>query len=229
MWRRGLSLPGHAVGGCSADVTRFDFPAFNLTDEGSAPTGSLPSALRVESRRAQSGLLTIATTAPRGAGLSEDAGRGYQPQPYARPYQGRRGSAPAHSRAPSIAGRRRADTRRHRPSPTRTRSATAMPSGATSVRARPPAARRSRCSRAIRCSASPSGTACGRRADRGQRPAERHRHQAGPAPGAAGRRHAGPHRTRAPVAQPPARSRSAAHARRPPASRRPPAGTAATR
>ena len=69
------------VGGCSADVTRFDFPFFGLTDKG-GETGSLPLPPESIARRdpryddAPSG-------PPRGAGLS-DAGRGYAPAaPYA--------------------------------------------------------------------------------------------------------------------------------------------------
>jgi murein DD-endopeptidase MepM/ murein hydrolase activator NlpD len=73
-------------GGCSADVTRFDFPAFNLTESSSTQTGSLPRAGYEPLAQRGPGPYD----GPRGAGLSEDAGRAYQPQqPY--PYQGARG------------------------------------------------------------------------------------------------------------------------------------------
>src|SRR5262245_43898726 len=73
------------LGGCSADVTRFDFPAFNLSESSSTQTGSLPRA----GSGAGSGYAGSGPgyyDGPRGAGLGEDAGRGYQQQPY--PYQG---------------------------------------------------------------------------------------------------------------------------------------------
>ena len=71
------------LGGCSADVTRFDFPAFNLS-EGSAPTGSLPSAGSEPQSRRGAGYAGNYDS-PRGAGVGEDAGRGYQPQQSYRP------------------------------------------------------------------------------------------------------------------------------------------------
>ncbi len=74
------------LGGCSADVTRFDFPAFNLS-EGSAPTGSLPSASRSAGNYGGASNYNGAGNydGPRGAGLGEDAGRGYPPQQAYRP------------------------------------------------------------------------------------------------------------------------------------------------
>jgi murein DD-endopeptidase MepM/ murein hydrolase activator NlpD len=75
------------LGGCSADVTRFDFPAFNLTESGSnTQTGSLPRA-GYEPSLAQRGPGPY--DGPRGAGVG-----GYQPtQPYPSQgqYQGARG------------------------------------------------------------------------------------------------------------------------------------------
>jgi murein DD-endopeptidase MepM/ murein hydrolase activator NlpD len=68
------------VGGCSADVTRFDFPVFGLTDKG-GETGSLPTPPEALARR---GYEDPASGAPRGAGLGE-AGRGAAPAPYAGP------------------------------------------------------------------------------------------------------------------------------------------------
>jgi murein DD-endopeptidase MepM/ murein hydrolase activator NlpD len=68
------------VGGCSADVTRFDFPVFGLTDKG-GETGSLPAPPEALARR---GYEDPASAAPRGAGLGE-AGRGAAPAPYAGP------------------------------------------------------------------------------------------------------------------------------------------------
>src|SRR5262245_13322347 len=71
------------LGGCSADVTRFDFPAFNLSESSNTQTGSLPRSEPLAQRGPGY------YDGPRGAGLGEDAGRGYQQQPY--PYQGARG------------------------------------------------------------------------------------------------------------------------------------------
>lgn len=68
------------AGGCSADVTRFDFPVFGLTDKG-GETGSLPMPPEAMARR---GYADPASGAPRGAGLGE-AGRGVAPAPYASP------------------------------------------------------------------------------------------------------------------------------------------------
>ena len=67
------------VGGCSADVTRFDFPMFGLTDKGNE-TGSLPTPRESMARR-DSGYDDGPGAPPRGAGLG-DAGRGYTPPPY---------------------------------------------------------------------------------------------------------------------------------------------------
>jgi murein DD-endopeptidase MepM/ murein hydrolase activator NlpD len=68
-----------ALGGCSADVTRFDFPAFNLTESSNTPTGSLPKPGSNSLAQQGPGIYD----GPRGAGLTDDAGRGYQPQqPY---------------------------------------------------------------------------------------------------------------------------------------------------
>src|SRR6476660_1028703 len=67
------------IGGCSADVTRFDFPVFGLTEKG-GETGSIPTPPETMSRRS-SGYDDGPGAPPRGAGLS-DAGRGYSPAPY---------------------------------------------------------------------------------------------------------------------------------------------------
>jgi murein DD-endopeptidase MepM/ murein hydrolase activator NlpD len=92
------------LGGCSADVTRFDFPAFNLSESGSnTQTGSLPRSGH-EQPLAQRGAGYY--DGPRGTGVREEAGRGYQQQPY--PHQGERGQpattvtelAPIPDRAP---------------------------------------------------------------------------------------------------------------------------------
>jgi len=66
------------IGGCSADVTRFDFPVFGLTDKG-GETGSLPAPPEAMARR---GYEDPSSAAPRGAGLGE-TGRGAVPVPYA--------------------------------------------------------------------------------------------------------------------------------------------------
>src|SRR5882672_3770318 len=68
------------VGGCSADVTRFDFPFFGLTDKG-GETGSLPTPPESIARR-DPRYDDAPGAPPRGAGLG-DAGRGYTPAPYA--------------------------------------------------------------------------------------------------------------------------------------------------
>ena len=76
------------VGGCSADVTRFDFPFFGLTDK-SGETGSLPTPPESIARR-DPRYDEPPGGQPRGAGLG-DAGRGYTPAPYAgtpTPYAG---------------------------------------------------------------------------------------------------------------------------------------------
>lgn len=70
------------VGGCSADVTRFDFPSFGLTGKGNE-TGSLPSPPESVARRDR-GYDDTPGTPPRRAGLG-DSGRGDPGQPYARP------------------------------------------------------------------------------------------------------------------------------------------------
>jgi murein DD-endopeptidase MepM/ murein hydrolase activator NlpD len=63
------------VGGCSADVTRFDFPAFGIADNGSSrPTGALPTPPEPVWPRTQAYNPTFSegpTAAPRGAGLSD--------------------------------------------------------------------------------------------------------------------------------------------------------------
>src|SRR5581483_7120796 len=66
------------VGGCSADVTRFDFPAFGIADKG-GETGSLPTPAETIARRPPS-YDYAPSGPPRGAGLSE-ADRGYAPPP----------------------------------------------------------------------------------------------------------------------------------------------------
>src|SRR6516225_820467 len=77
----GIIAPGVAialaVGGCSADVTRFDFPVFGLTEKG-GETGSLPLPPESMARR---GYDDPSSGAPRGAGLAE-TGRGAAPAPY---------------------------------------------------------------------------------------------------------------------------------------------------
>src|SRR5262245_9318261 len=76
------------LAGCSADVTRFDFPAFNLSESGSTQTGSLSRSGYEQPPLAQRGAGYY--DGPRGTGVRDDAGRGYQPQqPYS--YQGERG------------------------------------------------------------------------------------------------------------------------------------------
>ena len=66
------------IGGCSADVTRFDFPVFGLTNK-SGETGSLPAPPEAMARR---GYEDPASAVPRGAGLGE-TGQGAAPVPYA--------------------------------------------------------------------------------------------------------------------------------------------------
>ena len=92
----GMIAPGVAialaVGGCSADVTRFDFPVFGLTEKG-AETGSLPVPPEAMARRS---FADPASAAPRGAGLGE-TGRGAAPAPYA-------SLPPSPSAAPPAAG-----------------------------------------------------------------------------------------------------------------------------
>jgi murein DD-endopeptidase MepM/ murein hydrolase activator NlpD len=75
------------VGGCSADVTRFDFPFFGLTDKG-GETGSLSTPPDSMARRDPRYDDASGAQQPRGAGLG-DAGRGYTPAPYTpAPYSG---------------------------------------------------------------------------------------------------------------------------------------------
>jgi murein DD-endopeptidase MepM/ murein hydrolase activator NlpD len=66
------------IGGCSADVTRFDFPFFGLTEK-AGETGSLPTPAEAMARRAYE---DPSSGAPRGAGLGE-GGRGATPAPVA--------------------------------------------------------------------------------------------------------------------------------------------------
>ena len=66
------------VGGCSADVTRFDFPAFGLTEK-SGSTASIPTPSAPIARRDPG--YYDGSPAPR-AGLG-DPDRGYAPAPYA--------------------------------------------------------------------------------------------------------------------------------------------------
>jgi murein DD-endopeptidase MepM/ murein hydrolase activator NlpD len=70
-----------AVGGCSADVTRFDFPFFGLTNKGNE-TGSLPTPPESVARNDRGYDDPPPGTPPRGAGLN-DTSRGYAPPPYA--------------------------------------------------------------------------------------------------------------------------------------------------
>jgi murein DD-endopeptidase MepM/ murein hydrolase activator NlpD len=65
------------VGGCSADVTRFDFPFFGLTGKGNE-TASLPTP---PESIARNGYDDVPAAPPRGAGLG-DTNRGYAPPPY---------------------------------------------------------------------------------------------------------------------------------------------------
>ncbi len=65
------------VGGCSTDVTRFDFPFFGLTNKGSE-TGSLPVPPESVARNDRG--YDDVPSAPRGAGLG-DTGRAYTPPP----------------------------------------------------------------------------------------------------------------------------------------------------
>ena len=58
------------VGGCSADVTRFDFPAFGLTSKGNE-TGSLPTPTEGINRRDR--VYDDGAAGPRRAGLSDAA------------------------------------------------------------------------------------------------------------------------------------------------------------
>jgi murein DD-endopeptidase MepM/ murein hydrolase activator NlpD len=67
------------LGGCSADVTRFDFPVFGLTEK-AGETGSLPVPSESIARRSPN-YDDSPSAPPRGAGLG-DAGRGYTPAPY---------------------------------------------------------------------------------------------------------------------------------------------------
>src|SRR5262245_38247956 len=67
------------IGACSADVTRFDFPVFGLTDKG-GETGSLSAPPEAMGRRGYED----PSIAPRGAGLGE-AGRGAGPATYSSP------------------------------------------------------------------------------------------------------------------------------------------------
>ena len=67
------------LGGCSADVTRFDFPVFGLTEK-AGETGSLPVPSESIARRSPN-YDDGPSAPPRGAGLG-DAGRGYTPAPY---------------------------------------------------------------------------------------------------------------------------------------------------
>jgi murein DD-endopeptidase MepM/ murein hydrolase activator NlpD len=70
------------LGGCSADVTRFDLPMFGLSEKG-GETGALPPE---SIARGNPSYDEGANSAPRGAGLGE-ASRGYTPAPYAQaPY-----------------------------------------------------------------------------------------------------------------------------------------------
>jgi len=67
------------VGGCSTDVTRFDFPFFGLTNKGSE-TASLPTPPESVARNDR-GYDDVPSAPPRGAGLG-DTGRAYTPPPY---------------------------------------------------------------------------------------------------------------------------------------------------
>ncbi len=94
------------IGGCSADVTRFDFPVFGLTDK-SGETGSLPTPPEAMARR---GYADPSSAAPRGAGLGE-TGQGAVPVPYA-------SSIPnASPPSPAGSGERFASVRDYSPSP----------------------------------------------------------------------------------------------------------------
>jgi len=82
------------TGGCSADVTRFDFPAFGLTESNNRPTGSLPPPSDQVARRHPS--YDAPGAPPRGAGLGDAPyggaanervarGRDYAPPAYGAP------------------------------------------------------------------------------------------------------------------------------------------------
>ena len=181
------------VGGCSTDVTRFDFPFFGLTNKGNE-TGSLPTPPESVARNDR-GYDDVPNAPPRGAGLG-DAGRGYTPPPYTTGSSERVASArdygppPGPSYAPSserYAGpsMERAPVGR---TPPRVASGESIQvqQGDTLLRHR----------QALR--------RVDLGADRGQRSRPRHQHQAGPAAAVAGRR-LGPERRAA--GQPHARRR----------------------
>jgi murein DD-endopeptidase MepM/ murein hydrolase activator NlpD len=91
-----------AVGGCSADVTRFDFPAFNLTESSNTPTGSLPKPGSNSLAQQGPGYYD----GPRGAGLSDETNRGYQPQqPYYQSGRSQPGMASTSNDLPPIPDR----------------------------------------------------------------------------------------------------------------------------
>ena len=60
-----------SVSACSADVTRFDFRAFNLSESSNTQTGSLP---RAGSGSGYAGSGPGYYDGPRGAGLGDDTG-----------------------------------------------------------------------------------------------------------------------------------------------------------
>jgi murein DD-endopeptidase MepM/ murein hydrolase activator NlpD len=90
------------VGGCSADVTRFDFPMFGLTEKGGA-TGSLPPTPSESVARRNPNFDDSSAGPPRGAGLS-DAGRGYSPPPSGYSSPAPYSSAPTYSAPQPYAG-----------------------------------------------------------------------------------------------------------------------------
>lgn len=159
---RGLAIAvAGSVGACSADVTRFDFPAFNLSDS-DASTGALPSSY------APPGV------PPRGVGATNEppapiygASRpgGYQAERVA---SGRDWASENTSLPPLVPEHRPAATREPTYTPERPRPAAApvrsasKPRRKTSRRALrvPCRATASRSGRAIRFMAFPSAMAC---------------------------------------------------------------------
>src|SRR5262245_10615432 len=97
------------LGGCSADVTRFDFPVFGLTDK-AGETGSLPMPPEAMARR---GYEDPSSGAPRGAGLGE-TGRAAAPPLYVTPLPS--ASLPPAGPGPST-GERFANVRDYPPAP----------------------------------------------------------------------------------------------------------------
>ena len=172
------------VGGCSADVTRFDFPFFGLTDKG-GETGSLPTPPEVD-RAAQSGLRRpaarpTARRRPRRRRTGLHAAALRQQRSLQRPAPGLRRLRRSRGQHPRL----RATAARRRPGPRRRplRRPAHGPSARRRARRDHPGAGRRHAVRHLQAL-----RRVDRRADRGQRPGPRLLHQAGPAAGAARRR-----------------------------------------